>query len=238
MNAIYRKYFSSAPPARATVIAGLAGSQYAVEITLVASSAPKRVIADGRPVNPNLSAAIRAGDRVYAVRHARQYAETKGDVGAQTRETLARIRAALDRRGLFASRRRRQRRLSDGDEELRRDERRLPPVLRARFPARAPRCRRASWRRTGWSRSWSPQDVPRSDRCHRAARTGRPTVQRDTHRYLFLSSRPGGALRWRAQARSVSDRHAGPTGRMGRGLPGGRDGPRHAARDAAARSFK
>ena len=41
MNAVYRKYFAAAPPARATVVAGLAGAQYAVEITLVASSSPE-----------------------------------------------------------------------------------------------------------------------------------------------------------------------------------------------------
>ena len=78
MNAIYRKYFTSAPPARATVVAGLAGSQYAVEVTLVASSSPRRVIDDGRPSNPNLSAAIRAGDRVYCVGHAREHAGNQG----------------------------------------------------------------------------------------------------------------------------------------------------------------
>ncbi len=95
MNAIYRKYFATSPPARATVVAGLAGSQYAVEITLVASAAQKRVIDDGRPTNPNLSAAIRAGERVYLSGMLGNTAETKGDVGAQTKETLARIRAAL-----------------------------------------------------------------------------------------------------------------------------------------------
>ena len=99
MNAIYRKYFSSAPPARATVVAGLAGKDYAVEITLVASSSPKRVIDDGRPANPNLSAAIRAGDRVYLSGMLGNTPETKGDVAAQTRETLARIRRALDAAG-------------------------------------------------------------------------------------------------------------------------------------------
>jgi len=99
MNAVYRKYFSAAPPARATVVAGLAGSQYAVEITLVASASPKRVIADGRPVNANLSAAIRAGDRVYVSGMLGNTPETKGDVGAQTRETLTRIRAALTAAG-------------------------------------------------------------------------------------------------------------------------------------------
>jgi 2-iminobutanoate/2-iminopropanoate deaminase len=99
MNAVYRKYFSAAPPARATVIAGLAGSQYSVEITLIASASAKRVVADGRPVNANLSAAIRAGDRVYVSGMLGNTPETKGDVGAQTRETLARIRAALTAAG-------------------------------------------------------------------------------------------------------------------------------------------
>jgi 2-iminobutanoate/2-iminopropanoate deaminase len=99
MNATYRKYFSSAPPARATVITGLAGSQYNVEITLVASSAPKRVVEDGRPTNPNLSAAIRAGDRVYLSGMLGNTPATKGDVAAQTRETLSRIRGALTAAG-------------------------------------------------------------------------------------------------------------------------------------------
>ena len=99
MNTIYRKYFAAAPPARATVVAGLAGSQYAVEITLVASSAQKRVIDDGRPANPNLSAVVRAGDRVYLAGMLGNTAETKGDVGAQTKETLARIRGALTAAG-------------------------------------------------------------------------------------------------------------------------------------------
>jgi reactive intermediate/imine deaminase len=95
LNAIYRKYFTAAPPARATVIAGLAGSQYAVEITLVASTAAKTVVNDGRPVNPNLSSAIRAGNRVYVSGMLGNTPETKGDVGAQTRETLSRIKNAL-----------------------------------------------------------------------------------------------------------------------------------------------
>ena len=99
MNAVYRKYFGTAPPARATVVAGLAGPQYVVEITLVASSAQKRVIDDGRPSNPNLSAAIRAGDRVYLSGMLGNTADTIGDVGAQTKETLSRIRGALTAAG-------------------------------------------------------------------------------------------------------------------------------------------
>jgi reactive intermediate/imine deaminase len=100
MNAAYRSYFPSAPPARATVQAALAGPDYHVEITLVASSATKEVIADGRPANPNLSAAIRAGQRVYLSGMLGNTPETKGDAGAQTRETLARIRTALTAAGL------------------------------------------------------------------------------------------------------------------------------------------
>jgi 2-iminobutanoate/2-iminopropanoate deaminase len=80
-------------------VAGLAGSQHAVEVTLVASSSPRRVIDDGRPSNPNLSAAIRAGDRVYLSGMLGNTPATNGDVGAQTRETLARIRTALGAAG-------------------------------------------------------------------------------------------------------------------------------------------
>ena len=95
MNAVYRKYFGEAPPARATVKAGLAGPQYNVEITLVASAAEKQVVADGRPVNPNLSAAIRAGSRVYLSGKLGNLPGNTGDAAAQTRETLDRIKTAL-----------------------------------------------------------------------------------------------------------------------------------------------
>jgi aminoacrylate peracid reductase len=100
MNAAYRQYFLSAPPARATVRAALAGSDYSVEITLVASSAKKDVLSDGRPANPNLSAAIRAGRRVYLSGMLGNSPETKDDTAAQTRATLARIRTVLTAAGL------------------------------------------------------------------------------------------------------------------------------------------
>jgi 2-iminobutanoate/2-iminopropanoate deaminase len=99
MNEAYRSYFTSAPPARATVKAGLAGSQYLVEITMTASSEKRDVISDGRPANPNLSAAIRAGNRVYVSGMLGNLPDNKADVAAQTRETLARIRRALEAAG-------------------------------------------------------------------------------------------------------------------------------------------
>ena len=99
MNEVYRSYFPSAPPARATVKAGLAGSQYRVEITMVASAAPREVISAGRPPNPNLSPAIRAGNTIYLSGMLGSTPDTKGDAGAQTRETLARIGRTLEAAG-------------------------------------------------------------------------------------------------------------------------------------------
>jgi 2-iminobutanoate/2-iminopropanoate deaminase len=99
MNDAYRTYFSPVPPARATVQTKLATNQYSVEITLVASSSRREVISDGRPANPNLSAAIRAGNRVYLSGMLGNTPDTKEDARAQTRETLARIRQALHAAG-------------------------------------------------------------------------------------------------------------------------------------------
>jgi reactive intermediate/imine deaminase len=98
MNAAYRSYFSAAPPARATVQAALAGSEYAVEITMIASSAPREAINSGTP-NPNLSGAIRAGGRLYLSGVLGNTPENAGDVTAQTRETLARVREILGAAG-------------------------------------------------------------------------------------------------------------------------------------------
>jgi 2-iminobutanoate/2-iminopropanoate deaminase len=78
---------------------GLAGSHYVVEITMVASSAKREAITAGRPANPNLSPAIRAGNHVYVSGMLGNTPETKGDTAAQTRETLARIRSTLEAAG-------------------------------------------------------------------------------------------------------------------------------------------
>lgn len=92
MNEVYRSYFTSVPPpARATVKAGLAGSQYAVEMTFIASSSPREAINPG----PNLSAAIKAGNRLYASGVLGNTPENAGDAAAQTRETMAKIRKTL-----------------------------------------------------------------------------------------------------------------------------------------------
>ena len=95
MNAVYRPYFRSNPPARATVRTALAGSEYAVEITMIASSADCQAISSG-PSNPNLSAAIRAGNRLYLSGMLGNTPDDAGDAAAQTRATLSHVRDALE----------------------------------------------------------------------------------------------------------------------------------------------
>lgn len=99
MNTAYRAYFPSNPPARATVQAGLAGRQYVVEITMTASRAKREAITGGRPANPNLSPAIRAGSTLYLSGMLGNMPETRGDVTAQTRETLARLAGVMKAAG-------------------------------------------------------------------------------------------------------------------------------------------
>jgi aminoacrylate peracid reductase len=105
MNGVYRTYFTKDPPARATVIADLMTPQYVVEITLTAVNAPKRAIiapqADGSPGRPSpiLSSAIEVGNRLYVSGMLGTTPETKGNMEAQTRETLARIGRTLTAAG-------------------------------------------------------------------------------------------------------------------------------------------
>jgi 2-iminobutanoate/2-iminopropanoate deaminase len=99
MNQVYGEYFRDAPPARATVQSGLAGPEAVVEITFLASAGPKAAI--GRPPNGlPLSPAVKAGNRVYVAGMLGNSADTEGDVRAQTRLVLARVRATLSEAGL------------------------------------------------------------------------------------------------------------------------------------------
>jgi reactive intermediate/imine deaminase len=106
MNAAYRTYFPAAPPARATVKAGLSAPDYLVEITMVAVKDASRAAittpsADGTAPtpNPNLSSAIRVGNRLYVSGMLGNTATNKGDVKAQTAETLVRIGRTLKAAG-------------------------------------------------------------------------------------------------------------------------------------------
>jgi reactive intermediate/imine deaminase len=98
MNEVYREFFPEAPPARATVQSGLAGPEAVVEITFVASSAPRRAIG-APPSGLPLSPAIRAGNRVYVSGMLGNGPDAAGDVAAQTRATLAKIGETLTAAG-------------------------------------------------------------------------------------------------------------------------------------------
>jgi reactive intermediate/imine deaminase len=98
MNEVYAAYFPSAPPARATVQSALAGPEAVVEITFVASAASRSAIGTP-PAGLPLSPAVRSGNRVYVSGMLGNSPETEGDVAAQTRTTLARIRSALAEAG-------------------------------------------------------------------------------------------------------------------------------------------
>ena len=98
MNRAYRDCFGGSPPARATVTCGLAGPDFQVEMTFTASSAARQAIGtppEGIPITP----AIRSGKRLYLSGMLGNTPATAGDVAAQTRETLARIRTTLESAG-------------------------------------------------------------------------------------------------------------------------------------------
>ncbi len=97
MNDAYRTYFPAAPPARATIRAALAGPQYSVEITFIASSAPRRAVTEGLPPNWNLplSPAVVAGDRVYCSGALGNDETNRDNAAAQTRATLEKLRKTL-----------------------------------------------------------------------------------------------------------------------------------------------
>ena len=105
MNKIYQGYFPKDPPARATVVAPLAAPQYLFETTMVAVKGPREAIttpaADGTPgkPNPNLSSAIKVGNRLYLSGLLGNTADNKGDAAAQTKETLARAARTLKAAG-------------------------------------------------------------------------------------------------------------------------------------------
>jgi reactive intermediate/imine deaminase len=105
MNAAYRPFFPSAPPARATVKAGLpAGAAIEVSMVAVKDASRTAVIppnADGTPgrAGGNLSPAIQVGKRLYVAGMTGGTQTNTGDVKAQTTEVLARLGRTLKAAG-------------------------------------------------------------------------------------------------------------------------------------------
>ena len=105
MNKAYQTYFPKDPPARATVVAPLMGPQYRYETQLIAVKGSRESTttpaADGTPgkPNPNLSSAIKVGNRLYVSGMLGNTADNKGDTTAQTRELMARVGRTLKAAG-------------------------------------------------------------------------------------------------------------------------------------------
>ena len=106
MNAAYRAYFPKDPPARATVKAALMNAQYAVEITMLAVKSKDRqaivpLDENGQPArtNPNLSAAIRVGNRLYLSGMLGNTPENRGNAKAQSERTLTALGRGLKAAG-------------------------------------------------------------------------------------------------------------------------------------------
>jgi len=100
MNDQYRRYFKANPPARATAVTDLMGTDSIVEITLIASEAGKQAL--GPAVSPSLplSTAVRAGDLLFLSGVLGNTDENASDLAAQTREVFTRVKRTLEGVGL------------------------------------------------------------------------------------------------------------------------------------------
>jgi 2-iminobutanoate/2-iminopropanoate deaminase len=105
MNQNYVPSFPKDPPARATVVAGLPGPTYKVEMTMTAYRGPKQAFTapnpDGTPgkPSPTLSNAIKVGNRLYISGILGNTPENKGDMTAQTKVILERVGRTLTAAG-------------------------------------------------------------------------------------------------------------------------------------------
>lgn len=101
-NEVYRSVFPEPRPARATVRAGIMHPDARIEIQSVAVKDPARKIAGNAQPNATISPSVVAGGRQFLAgmtgRGPDGYAP--GDVRAQTRQAIARLKAALEAAGL------------------------------------------------------------------------------------------------------------------------------------------
>jgi len=142
MNAAYRPYFAKQMPARATVKASLTGPQYLVEVTMIAVAGRKETINTSDPPSPNLSSPSVPADACSSPgcwatprrrRATRPPRRARRSCASTRRSPPPATRAPTSSRPG----------LPDGRGELRRDERRLPRVLRERLPGAGHRAGRS-----------------------------------------------------------------------------------------------
>jgi 2-iminobutanoate/2-iminopropanoate deaminase len=100
MNDTYRTYFTVAPPARATAVTGLVGSDSVAEITIIATTGEKQVFGPAVAPSLPLSSAVKAGPLVFLSGVLGNTATNGDDVAGQTKEIYARIGRTLEGAGL------------------------------------------------------------------------------------------------------------------------------------------
>jgi reactive intermediate/imine deaminase len=99
MNRIYREYVPYERPARATVGAALTSGAYRVEMTFVASAAPRTAIDADAEKSPNLSPAMRVDDTLFVSGLLADGDAATGDAAAQTRDIVRKMDALLTKGG-------------------------------------------------------------------------------------------------------------------------------------------
>lgn len=109
VNAVYREYWQKDRPSRATVQGDIPGGGD-VSITFVAVSGGSREVviqprADGKPgvVGPNLSPAIKVGNRLFVSGNTGSTEANRGDVAKQVTEVLTKIGRTLTAAGFSPS---------------------------------------------------------------------------------------------------------------------------------------
>ena len=101
MNEVYRSFFRTDPPTRATAQADLPDPDALIQLSVIAARGPKQVIAPAGLASPSLpySWGIRVGETLFIAgatsRDPETYAPEPGDVGAQTRRIFGNIGLVL-----------------------------------------------------------------------------------------------------------------------------------------------
>lgn len=98
-NRVYGDVVGPDRPARATVGANLTAPAYKVEITFVASAAPRIAIDADPEKSSNLSPAVRAGNMLFVSGLLAEGEAATGDPAVQTREILRKLDALLSKAG-------------------------------------------------------------------------------------------------------------------------------------------
>jgi reactive intermediate/imine deaminase len=98
-NRVYRELVGPDRPARATVGANLTSAAYRVEMTFVASAAPRHAIDADPERSPNLTPAVRVDNVLFVSGLLAEGEAATADPGAQTRDIVRKLDALLSKAG-------------------------------------------------------------------------------------------------------------------------------------------